>query len=211
MAQYILFDLDGTLTDPKEGITRCVQYALEKLGIHAEQSSLLPFIGPPLPDSFHEFFGLDEAQTQRAVQYYRERFGTVGLYENEPYPAIPPVLTELKRRGCTLAVATSKPTVYSVQICDRFGLRGYFDTIVGSELDGTRTDKAEVIAEVLRQLGARPDESCMVGDRRFDIEGAHKCGLRAIGVRYGYAIGDELERAGADAIADTPHALLTLL
>ncbi len=211
MAHYILFDLDGTLTDPKEGITRCVQYALEKLGIRAECDALLPFIGPPLLDSFRDYFGLDGELGLQAVQDYRERFATVGLFENEVYPGIPPVLAELSRRGYTLAVATSKPTVYSVQICDKFALSGYFDAIVGSELDGTRVDKAEVITETLRQLGAAPGDAVMVGDRSYDIAGAHRCGVRAIGVRYGYAIGDELERAGAEAIADTPEDLLPLV
>lgn len=210
MANYVLFDLDGTLTDPKEGITRCVQYALRKFGIEADCDELVAFIGPPLQASFQTFYGLSEEESARALAYYRERFSVTGLFENKLYPAIPGVLKELRRRGKTLAVATSKPTVYSVRICEKFGLSQYFDHIIGSELDGTRVEKADVIREALRVLGCTADEVVMIGDRKFDILGAHECGLKAVGVRYGYAGENELENAGADVIVSRPEDLLSL-
>ncbi len=210
MANYVLFDLDGTLTDPKEGITRCVQYALQKFGIEAGCNELVPFIGPPLQASFQEFYGLSEEESARAVAYYRERFSVTGLFENELYPAIPGVLAELRKRSKTLVVATSKPTVYSVRICEKFGLSQYFDHIIGSELDGTRVEKADVIREALCVLGCRADDAVMIGDRKFDILGAHECGLKAIGVRYGYASDGELEAADADVIVSQPEELLAL-
>lgn len=211
MADYILFDLDGTLTDPKEGITKCVQYALSRFGIASECDALVPFIGPPLLDSFRDFYHMTDEQAQQAVAYYRERFAPVGIFENGVYPGIPALLGALRGAGRRLAIATSKPTVYSVQICDKFGLSEHFEAIVGSELDGRRTDKAEVVSEALRQLGAKPGNAIMVGDRSYDILGAHRCGVRAVGVSYGYAAPGELERAGADAIADSPAALAPIL
>ena len=210
MADYVLFDLDGTLTDPKEGITRCVQYALAKFGIAADCDELIPFIGPPLQASFREFYGMSEEESTRAVAFYRERFSDIGLFENKVYPSIPDVLSELRRRGKTLAVATSKPTVYSVRICEKFGLSQYFDHIIGSELDGRRVEKADVIVEALRVLGCSAAQAVMIGDRKFDILGAHQCGLKAVGVRYGYAADNELEDAGADAIVSRPELLLSL-
>lgn len=210
MADYVLFDLDGTLTDPKEGITRCVQYALAKFGIAADCDELIPFIGPPLQASFREFYGMSEEESTRAVAFYRERFSDIGLFENKVYPSIPDVLSELRRRGKTLAVATSKPTVYSVRICEKFGLSQYFDHIIGSELDGRRVEKADVIEEALRVLGCSAAQAVMIGDRKFDILGAHQCGLKAVGVRYGYAAENELEDAGADAIVSRPELLLSL-
>lgn len=210
MADYVLFDLDGTLTDPKEGITRCVQYALAKFGIAADCDELIPFIGPPLQASFREFYGMSEEESTRAVAFYRERFSNIGLFENKVYPSIPDVLSELRRRGKTLAVATSKPTVYSVRICEKFGLSQYFDHIIGSELDGRRVEKADVIEEALRVLGCSAAQAVMIGDRKFDILGAHQCGLKAVGVRYGYAADNELEDAGADAIVSRPELLLSL-
>lgn len=211
MANYVLFDLDGTLTDPKEGITRSVQYALQKFGIQADCDALVCFIGPPLQASFREFYGLNEEESALALSYYRERFAVTGLFENTVYPAIPGVLEELRRRGKTLVVATSKPTIYSVRICDKFGLSQYFDHIIGSELDGTRVEKIDVIREALHLLNCRTDDAVMIGDRKFDILGAHACGLKAIGVQYGYAEDGELAHAEADWIVSTPKELLALL
>lgn len=209
--QYILFDLDGTLTDPKEGITKCVQYALSKFGIEADCDDLLPFIGPPLVASFREFYGFDDEQCEKAVAYYRERFSTVGLFENKPYEGITDVLAELKARGYVLAIATSKPTVFTLRICDKFGLTRYFDLIIGSELDGTNAEKADVIRCVLEQLGAAPEDTMMIGDRKFDILGAKQFGLTSVGVTFGYAAEGELEAAGADYIIDDMTKLLDLL
>lgn len=231
MYQYILFDLDGTLTDPKIGITTCVQYALRKMGIEEpDLDRLVSFIGPPLTDSFREFYGMDEEKSGQAVTYYRERFSTVGLLENEVYPGIPAMLAELKRTGKRLAIASSKPTVFVKKILEHFEICQYFDVIVGSELDGTRCRKEEVVEEALRQLlpgkrynqlrkgtialtkGGQSDcEIVMVGDRRFDIEGAREYGIVSIGVAYGYAEEGELAEAGADIIVQTVDELAEVL
>lgn len=213
--QHLLFDLDGTLTDPKPGITGCVQYSLRKLGIEESNlDKLEPFIGPPLADSFREFYGFDEDKITVAIEYYRERFGTVGLFENELYPGIRELLGELKAAGKRLAVASSKPSVYVIKILEHFDIREYFDVIVGSELDGTRTKKEEVIQEALRQLCQEEkgfDRVVMIGDRKFDILGAKAFHLASIGVSFGYAAPGELEAAGADYIADTVEQLQALL
>lgn len=218
MYHYILFDLDGTLTDPKPGITRCVQYALHKFGIEEQDlDKLEPFIGPPLLDSFQEFYGFEEEKGQQAIVYYRERFRTVGLFENEVYPGIAQMLARLQEAGCHLAVASSKPEIFVKRILEHFGLSSYFEVVVGSELDGRRARKEEVVEEALRQLlgeealaqqSLRPIEDVvMVGDRKFDIQGAKRFGIASIGVRYGYAGQGELEEAGADRIAATVEEL----
>lgn len=214
--QYLLFDLDGTLTDPKIGITTCVQYALHHFGIEEpDLDKLEGFIGPPLADSFQEFYGFDEEQTKEAIRVFRERFSTVGLYENEIYPGIPEMLARLKNAGKKLAVASSKATVYVVKILQYFEIEQYFDVVVGSELNGTRTQKEEVIEEALRQLchddKAANDKVVMIGDRKFDIQGAKEFGLISAGVSFGYAPPGELEQAGADYIVDTVAELEELL
>ena len=214
--QYLLFDLDGTLTDPKLGITSSVQYALHKMGIdEPDLDKLEPFIGPPLMDSFVEFYGMSEEQANQAITAYRERFGTIGLFENEVYPGIPGMLAKLHQAGKRLAIASSKPTVYVTRILEHFELKQYFDVIVGSELDGTRSRKEEVVEEALRQLiqGEKMDSdtSVMIGDRKFDIMGAKAYGLTGVGVSFGYAKEGELEESGADYIVDTVEQLEALL
>lgn len=189
----ILFDLDGTLTDPFEGITRCVQYALSHFGIQEpDLRRLAPYIGPPLKGSFMQRHGLSDEQAEEALRQYRVRFSDVGMFENRVYEGIPRALAALREAGHRLGVATSKPTVFSAKILEHFGLASYFDAVVGSELDGRRVEKAEVIAEAMDRLGATPEETWMVGDRYFDMQGAHQCGVRALGVTWGYAEGDEL-------------------
>lgn len=210
MKKYILFDLDGTLTDPKEGITRSVQYALEKYGIYEERNKLIEFIGPPLKDSFAEFYGFNDEKCNEVIAYYRERFSSVGLFENSVYPEVIDTLGKLKRDGKILAIATSKPTVFTIQICDKFGLTQYFDVISGSELDGTNTRKSDVIKNVLNELGCESDDAVMVGDRKYDIIGAKECGMKSIGVRCGYAQKNELEEAGADYIIDDISCIFEL-
>ncbi|MBE5894284.1 MAG: CPBP family intramembrane metalloprotease [Lachnospiraceae bacterium] len=209
MFQYILFDLDGTLTDPKEGICKSVQYALKKAGIEENNlDKLEPFIGPPLLDSFREFYQMDEEAARQAVSDYRERFSVKGLYENAVYPGIDELLKKLKENGCRLAVASSKPQVFVEKILKHFSLYTYFDVIVGSELDGTRVAKEEVVDEALRRLYLCQKEApetakkktVMVGDRKFDVEGARAAGIASVGVSYGYAVGRELHKAGADAV-----------
>ncbi len=260
-ASQLLFDLDGTLTDPKEGICKSVQYALHALGIEEpDLDKLEPFIGPPLADSFMEFYGLSKERTKQAIVKYRERFSVRGWAENKVYEGIPDMLKSLKEAGYILAVASSKPTVFVERILTHFGLRDAFSVVAGSELDGRRTGKEEVIEETLRQLSGQKDagkyveevseqsdaekrqdaakrkcdagenrrdtegnstepgggscrrgEVIMIGDRKFDIEGAHAHGMRCVGVAYGYAQSDELEQAGADFIVDSPAELLQLL
>lgn len=218
MYHYILFDLDGTLTDPKPGITGCVQYALHQFGIEEPDADKLePFIGPPLLDSFQEFYGFDEEKGQQAIAYYRERFSVVGLFENEVYPGIPQMLAKLQASGCHLAVASSKPEVFVRRILEHFALLNYFEVIVGSELDGRRSRKEEVVEEALRQLTGgemdemNPENTAMVGDRKFDILGAKAYHIAAVGVSYGYAAKGELEEAGADRIAGTVEELERML
>lgn len=219
MFNYILFDLDGTLTDPKLGITSSVQYALRALGIEEPSlDKLEPFIGPPLADSFREFYGLDEGQIETAIAKYRERFNDQGIYENEIYPGIAEMLAALKASGKKLSIASSKPTRFVERILDYFDIRTYFDVIVGSNMDGTRSKKEEVVEEALRQMlpsEMTPAEKkaavAMVGDRRFDIEGAREHGITSVGVAFGYAPEGELEQAGADYIVDTVNALLEVL
>ena len=216
MYQYILFDLDGTLTDPKIGITTCVQYALHKMGIEEpDPDRLEPFIGPPLIDSFREFYGMNEEEAVRAVEYYRERFSTVGLFENEVYSGIPELLARLEKDGRKLAIASSKPTVYVKKILEYFSIYEYFDIIVGSELDGTRCRKEEVVEEALEQLSAddkfRKRDAVMIGDRKFDIEGAKAHQIPSIGVNYGYAADNELVEAGADCVVGNVKELSEVL
>ena len=221
MYRYILFDLDGTLTDPKLGITGCVQYALEKMGIEEpDQDKLEPFIGPPLLDSFREYYGFDEEKGQRAIACYRERFSTIGIFENEIYPGIPQMLEKLQKAGAHLAVASSKPTVFVMRILEHFGILSCFEVVVGSELDGSRSKKDEVVRDALAQLlhGKKIGEQkrdnmvngqdvAMVGDRKFDVEGAKAHQIVSVGVSYGYAAEGELEQAGADVIAKTVEEL----
>ena len=205
MKKYLLFDLDGTLTDPKEGICTCVQYALASFGIQEpDLDKLEPFIGPPLKESFMHFYDMNEEQAQAAVEKYRERFRDTGIFENRLYDGIPQMLRTLNSKGMFLAVASSKPTVFVERILEHFGIRSYFKVVVGSELDGTRTEKNEVVEEALRQLfGDAPVEKnkvYMIGDRRFDIEGAKAQGVDSVGVTYGYGGMEELREARADYI-----------
>lgn len=234
MFQYILFDLDGTLTDPKVGITKSVQYALQAFGIEEpDLDKLEPFIGPPLKDSFMEFYGFDNEQTEIAVEKYRERFVVTGIFENDIYPGIAQMLANLHGSGKSLAIASSKPTELVERILEHFAIKEYFDVIVGSEMDGTRSRKEEVVEEALRRLvpqifadlSENTEESrsqltsekalrkaiAMVGDRKFDIEGAKAFGLTGIGVAFGYAPEGELEQAGADNIVETVAELEQIL
>jgi phosphoglycolate phosphatase len=209
----VLFDLDGTLTDPKPGITQSVRYALAKFGIPvADLDSLTPFIGPPLLDSFRRTYGFDEGQARRAVSYYREYFAERGLFENAVYPGIPALLGELRSRGTRLIVATSKPTVYAERILRHFDLSAPFEQVCGSDLDLSRSEKAAIIAEILDQLPGVPrDEIVMVGDREHDVLGARANRVAAIGVTYGYGTVAELEAAEPVALATSVAELAALL
>lgn len=198
MYKAILFDLDGTLTESGEGITKCVQYALEKLGkSESDLKKLEVFIGPPLMEQFMKYAGLDEETARRAVEYYRERYSTTGIFENRPYPGVEEMLQELKRKKYLLAVASSKPEYFVKQILDYFHLTEYFDEIVGSELNGSRTNKTEVIEETLRRLGLdkHREQVIMVGDKEHDVLGARAAGLECVAVSYGYGTEEELTAA----------------
>lgn len=214
MYTHIFFDLDGTLTDPKEGITNSVAYALASFGIQEDPNRLTPFIGPPLIDSFMEFYHFDLPTAQKAVEKYREYFSRRGIFENRVFSGSQPLLAQLKEAGKTVCLATSKPEVFARQILEHFHIDGYFDQIVGSCLDGKRTKKGEVIAEVFTRLGdACPDKAMcvMVGDRLHDIMGAQENGLDSISVTFGYGSQEELSQAGATHIAHTFEELAQLL
>lgn len=216
MKQYILFDLDGTLTDPKMGITTCVQYALASFGIdEPDLDKLEPFIGPPLKESFQNFYNMSEEDADKAVEKYRERFNDTGIFENELYGGIHDLLRTLKAGGMHLAVASSKPTVYVERILKHFKIDKYFEVVVGSELDGTRTDKPQVIQEVLHQFfpnhQVRYDEVYMVGDRKYDIQGAKTFRIESVGVTYGYGSMEELKEAKADYIVQSVAELKKFL
>ncbi len=208
MKQYshIFFDLDGTLTDPGIGITNSVMYALERFGIHvSDRTALYPFIGPPLFDSFREFYGFTPEDSRAAVKAYREYFGDRGLFENELYPGIPALLESLRAAGFHLAVATSKPEHFTARILEHFDLAKYFDFAAGASVEeGVRTHKWEVIEYAIANCGiADRSGILMVGDRKHDVLGAEKCGLPCLGVLYGYGSRAELEQAGALAVAET--------
>lgn len=200
----LLFDLDGTLTDPKEGITKCVQYALDFMGIKEEKlDKFEKFIGPPLDNSFREFYGMNDEDAWKAVAKYRERFNKVGKYENFVYEGIVDLLKELRKGNCKVGVATSKPEDMARDILDKFELSQYFDEITGSDYEGKLHEKYQVILEALKRFDIPKEhfgEVLMIGDRKFDIIGGKLAGVDTMGVKYGYAPEGELEESGADYI-----------
>lgn len=210
--KYYLFDLDGTLTDPGIGITNSVMYALDKYGIHVDdRAELYPFIGPPLVDSFMKYFGFTGGQALQAVEFYREYFRAGGIFENEVYEGIPEMLGELKSRNATVALATSKPYEFSVQILEHFDLYKYFDYVGAATMDGRISRKADVIGHLLAELGDIDAASVlMIGDRDQDIDGAKANGLHSAGVLWGYGSKDELMNAGADYTVSVPSDILGL-
>ncbi|POB11262.1 phosphoglycolate phosphatase [Sulfobacillus sp. hq2] len=205
MAVYrvILFDLDGTLTDPKIGITKSLQYALQKLGIDSPSpDALTAFIGPPLHVTFSQQYHLDSHAVSQAVSYYREYFSSYGLYENHVYEGIPSLLEALRVTSRHLVVATSKPSIFAERILDYFGLRAFFDTVIGSNLDGSRSGKTEIIAQALQCYPGMSD-AVMIGDRAHDIVGAHNNGIDSVAVTYGYGSLSELREANPTFLAHT--------
>ena len=210
---FLLFDLDGTLTDPFEGIARCIKFALKRLGRPIPPSQTLRWcIGPPLQQSFKKLLSTeDERLSQKALALYRERFGTKGLYENKVYPDIPNLLAALIEQQNTLFVATAKPTIYAEKIIAHFGLSPYFKKIYGSELDGTRTDKSELISHILKKTSIPASQTIMIGDRKHDIQGAKTNRVHCVGVHWGYGDPEELEMAGADQLITTPLDLIPAL
>jgi len=210
MTQTVFFDLDGTLTDPMLGITGSIRYALEKLGATVPEAKELTWcIGPPLLESFQTLVGSDRAAA--AVVHYRERFSRVGLYENTPYSGIHAALSALQSAGVRLCVASSKPHIHVREILEHFELIHYFSDVFGSELDGSRTDKSELLRFALAETGVEANAATMVGDRKHDIVGALDNGVSAIGVLYGYGSEEELTQAGANRFARAPSELASLL
>lgn len=210
--KYLFFDLDGTLTDPMQGITRSVQYALRHFGIdEPDLRKLCPFIGPPLADSFRERYGMSPADAETAVAKYREYYAPKGIFENEIYPGIPELLATTSAAGCVNVMATSKPTPFAEQIAAHFGFAQYFTLVSGSTFDGRRTTKADVIRYALDTLEIAPQEAVMIGDRRYDIEGAAETCLASIAVGWGYASPGELEAARPDRFAPDVETLRRLL
>lgn len=211
--EYIFLDLDGTITNPAEGITNCFEYALNHFGIVVEnRADLEQFIGPPLRQSFKEGFGFDDEKATQAIAKYRERFLPIGMYENVVYEGMEEALQRLKEVGKVLIVATSKPEHLAVKILEHFGLDGYFDDICGSCDDQNRNEKDEVIRYALEKHGITDlDDVLMVGDRKFDVIGAGKCGLKCMGVLYGFGDREELEAAGAAYIAETVEDMAQII
>ena len=211
--KYILFDLDGTVTDPMIGITKSVQYALNKFDIEVEDlNELCKFIEPPLKDSFMNFYNFTEEDALNAITYYREYFSTKGLYENTVYENFEDMLISLKEKNKSLIIATSKPTVFAEKILEHFNLKKYFDFIAGSNLDNTRTKKADVISYALEQQGiTEVSEIIMIGDREHDVIGAKALNIESIGVLHGYGSYDELSNSGANYIVKDVKELHSLL
>lgn len=209
MKKYLLFDLDGTLTDPEEGITKAVQLALAHFGIQVEdRTSLRPFIGPPLWDQFQEYAGLSAEQSDEAVKVFRQYYLEKGVYENREYDGIRQMLGALKCAGYRLYVATSKPETTAGIVMKYFGFTDYFAYVAGADMEGTRVRKADVIRYLLEKEGiADPGEAVMIGDRKHDILGAKEVGMESIGVLYGYGSREELEEAGAGCIAASVEEL----
>ncbi|MDD3913033.1 MAG: HAD family hydrolase [Methanocorpusculum sp.] len=209
----IVFDLDGTLTDPALGITNSVMYALEKYGIPVpDRSKLLKFIGPPLIESFQEFYGLSRDEAKIAVEYYREYYLAKGMFENSVFPGIEDLLISLKANGKNLMVATAKVEQFAETVLEHFGIAKYFTCIAGSDLESTKTHKDEIILSVLERCEITDlEQTVMIGDRMHDILGAKYASIDSIGVLFGYGTKEELENAGADIIAESVSDLKRIL
>ncbi|WP_271253195.1 HAD hydrolase-like protein [Pseudanabaena sp. Chao 1811] len=209
----ILFDLDGTLTDPKIGITTCIQYAIANLGYQPPATTdLLWCIGPPLSVSFAKLLETNDRDlVDKAISLYRDRFSTIGLFENLLYPDIPETLKLIRNEGYQTYVATSKPHIYAKRIIEHFGLSSMFDGIYGSELDGTNSIKSELIRHILDQENIAPAQTVMIGDRYHDVVGAKQNQVLAIGVTYGYGTEAELKEHGVDLLAHSPQEISHLI
>lgn len=212
MYKTILFDLDGTLTDPGLGITNSVAYALKKYGIEVEnRQSLYSFIGPPLNDSFKKYYGFSDEKAMEAIWCYREYFADKGLYENEVYEGVEQLLGKIKESGRKIVLATSKPEQFAERILEHFDLIKYFDVVAGASMDEKRNKKGDVIKYAMEKGGFTSDGAVMIGDREHDVLGAKENGIDTIGVLYGYGSRDELEKAGAMHIAQTVEDIFALL
>lgn len=213
MFDIVLFDLDGTLTDPGEGITNSVAYALKKYGIEvSDKSELYKFIGPPLKDSFMKYYDFNEDKAEEAIAFYREYFRDKGIFENRVYEGVEDLLRQLHTDGKKIVLATSKPEEFAVRILEYFDLKKYFSVVAGASMDSSRSKKGDVIAYAISLCdGFNKDTAVMIGDREHDIIGAKENGLKSIGVLYGYGSEEELRKSGADYIVATPEAVLKLI
>ena len=213
MFDTVLFDLDGTLTDPGEGITKSVEYALKKFDIITQdRRELYKFIGPPLKDSFMKYYGFSEEKAEQAIAYYREYFRDIGIFENEVYEGVEDMLRSLHADGKRLVLATSKPEEFAIRILDHFGLKKYFAVTAGASMDSSRSKKGDVIAYAISLCeNFNKDTAVMIGDREHDIFGGQKFGLDTVGVLFGYGTKEELEDANATYIADSVTALSNIL
>ncbi|HJC75338.1 MAG TPA: HAD family hydrolase [Candidatus Mediterraneibacter faecavium] len=207
-----IFDLDGTITDSGPGIMNAIRYAVKKRGLpDVPEEVLRSFIGPPLKEQFRSVFGLSDEEGTIMVATYREYYGEKGIFENRVYDGVPEVFQKLQEAGVRILMATSKPEKYAKQIAEHFGFAKYFDFIGGACMDGRRTDKHDVIEYVIDSCKVCRENTVMIGDRRHDMIGASKAGIRSIGALYGYGSRDELEKAGADMIAVTPDDISKLI
>ncbi|MBQ3550299.1 MAG: HAD family hydrolase [Clostridia bacterium] len=210
MYKYLLFDLDGTLTDPSIGITNSVAYALSKFGINVEDKrTLYKFIGPPLVDAFSEYYGFSKEDSEKATAFYRETFSVKGLFENRVYDGVVEMLEALKNKGKRLIIATSKPEPFTMKILKHFDLLKYFDFVAAATFDASRNSKDKVIAYALQSLDIKDkSEVVMIGDRHHDIDGAKENGIDSIGVLWGFGSREELETSGATHIAESVQQIL---
>jgi len=207
----ILFDLDGTLTDPGEGIVKSIRFALHHVGLPSvPEAALRGFVGPPLQGSFAEL-GAQPNQIAPLIQAYRSRYRETGMFENVVYPEVPNLLAELRSRNCRLFVTTSKPTPFAVAILEHFHLHHFFDEIFGSNLDGSLAEKHDLLSRVRKQVGFAPASTALIGDRKFDITAARTLGVLAVGALWGYGSRAELVEAGADRLAESPRSVLDSL
>ena len=206
--EYVLFDLDGTLTEPSLGITNSVMYAFKKFGIEIkDRSEIYKFIGPPLIDSFVEYYGFTKENALKAIEYYREYYSVKGIFENRLYDGIRELLRELYDDGKKIILATSKPQKFAEQILKHFSIDKYFCFVGAATMDEKRTQKDEVIEYILNECEIDTSSAVMIGDRKYDVLGAHKFGIKAIGVTFGFGSREELTQSGADFIADTPKEI----
>jgi phosphoglycolate phosphatase len=205
----LLFDLDGTLTDPKPGITGCIRFALDQLGVSCpDDDALVTFIGPPLRDTFATLLEtLETARIEEAMGLYRQRFAATGLYENQVYVGVPAMLEHCQQTATAMYVATSKPAVFAERIVQHFGLDHHFRQVYGAELDGRRENKADLLAYLLASEGVSPQAAVMIGDRAADVRAARANGVRSIGVLWGYGSEHELLDAGVETLCQTPSEL----
>ncbi len=211
MFKYVLFDLDGTLTDSARGIKNCIKYSCERMNLTIPSEEVLDtFLGPPLAEKYAEVFNLSKENAQKAVDIYRERFAPIGLFENDVYDGVTEMLEMLKNAGCILGVATSKPEIYAKKILDHFDLTKYFDVLVGSDLVGGKHDKTDVLKEALLKM--QPTEKAiMVGDRCFDIESARILGVYSLAVTYGYGTDEEIRESKPDFAVNTPLEIADII